>query len=281
MSFKSMLVFVDEAEDSSDRLDFACNLAAQHGAHLSVLAMTRQIAPYVAAGLDAGAAAIDVGLIEESRKTAQSMAEAAKKAMDARDQIGDVRWASLDIYGLHGTAALHGRHSDLVIIGQPVNEQNVGLREAAFEGALLSSGRPVMVVPSANEGTCATKHVVVAWDASREAARAVSDAASLVDSAEKVTVVVVDPRPDYEGFGQDPGADIAQVLARHCSNVKLDAIPSSGGSIAQALLRRTMDVNGNLLVMGGYGHSRLRESVFGGVTHEIIRQAQIPLLMSH
>jgi nucleotide-binding universal stress UspA family protein len=125
------------------------------------------------------------------------------------------------------------------------------------------------------------RHVVVAWDASSQSARTLSDAAPFLESAEETTVVVVDPEPGNQGFGVDPGADIAPVLARHCSNVILDRIPSSGASIAQALLTRTIDASGDLIVMGCYGHSSLRESLLGGVTRDMIEQTTIPILLSH
>jgi len=283
VSFKTMLVFMDESEDSSVRLDAACSLAELHGAHLSALAMSQQIATYLAAGIDGGAsaAAIDVGLMEEARSKAQSVATAAQKSIDARGLLGDARWVSHESFGLREAAGLHGRHADLVIVGQPLENLSLGLREAAFEGALFSSGRPVLVAPSNWQGPVKMRHVVVAWDASKEVARAVGDAAPIIEQAERVFVVIVDPEPGFDGLGEDPGADIAAVLARHCSNVELDRVPSSGGGVAQAVLNRTTDAAGDLIVMGGYGHSQFRESIFGGATREIIRQTTIPVLMSH
>ena len=85
----------------------------------------------------------------------------------------------------------------------------------------------------------------------------------------------------HAGFGEEPGADIALHLARHCPQVELDRIPSSGHSIAQAVLARTIAASGDLIIMGGYGHSMLRESFFGGVTREIIHQTSVPLLLAH
>jgi nucleotide-binding universal stress UspA family protein len=283
VSFKTMLVLLDESEDSSVRLDTACSMAEHHGAHMTALALSLHAASYMAAGIDGGAAAaaIDAGLMEESRKQAQSIATAGQKSIDARGVLGDARWASHERFGLREAVALQGRHSDLVIAGQPLENLSLGLREAALEGALFSSGRPVLVAPANWQGPVKMRRVVVAWDGSKEAARAIGDAAPIIERAEKVVVVVVDPEPDYQGLGEDPGADIATVLARHCSNVELDRVPSSGVSIAQAVLNRTTDAAGDLIVMGGYSHSPLRESVFGGATREIIRQTTIPLFMSH
>ena len=142
MSFKSMIVLLDNSEDSSAQLDVACSLAEDQGAHLNALALSLQIYPAVA-GLDAGAAAIDVGQIEEARQRAQSAAAAAKETIEARGLPGDVRWSSRELSGLRDVAAVQGRFAELTIAGQPVEGQYQSLREWALDGALLSSGRPV------------------------------------------------------------------------------------------------------------------------------------------
>lgn len=281
MSLKSIIVLLDNSSDSTSRLDIACSLAEQQGAHLNALSLSLQIYPYAAASLDAGAAAIDVGLIEEARLCAQSVAAAAKQALEARALPGDVRWSSRELSGLRDVAALQGRFAELTVAGQPVEGHYQSLREWALDGALLSSGRPVLLIPSNFQGPLNIRNVIVAWDASREASRALGDATPFIANAEKTTIVIVDPNPGQQEFGDEPGADIAPVLARYCDNVVVDRIPSSGASTAQALLARSIDASGDLIVMGGYGHSPLRESIFGGVSREMIRQTTIPLLLSH
>ena len=176
---------------------------------------------------------------------------------------------------------MHGRHADLTIAGQPALDHSLTVREAALEGALLSSGRPVLLIPTGRDQPINVRHVIVAWDTSKESARALGDAALFLDAAERVTVVVVDPMPGQESFGPNPGADIAPVIARHCNKVELDRMPSSGASIAEAILGRAVYGDGDLIVMGGYGHSLLRETVFGGVTRQMIHDTTVPLLLSH
>lgn len=281
VSPKTMLVLLDQSSDSSARLDVACAFAKLHGAHLNALAMVQQIAPYVPAGLDAGASVIDVGQIEESRRQAQDLAKAADQQIAAHGMLGEARWASHEAFGLRETAAMHGRHADLTIAGQPALDHSLTLRESALEGALLSSGRPVLLVPNGRKQPIELRHVIVAWDASKESARALSDAAPFLDAAERVTIVVVDPKPGQESVGPNPGADIAPVIARHCNKVELDRMPSSGASIAEVIVDRAVDGGGDLIVMGGYGHSLLRETVFGGVTRQMIHDTTVPLLLSH
>ena len=281
MSLKSMIVFLDDGESAPLRLNFACRLAKHHGAHLTALALSQQIFPFAAAGIDAGAASIDVGQMEEARQRAERVADDAKAAMQASGLPADARWCCRELSGIRDVAGIQGRFSELTIVGQPVKGHHMNLREWALEGALFHSGRPLLLVPDAIEAAENMRHIIVAWDASKEAARALGDAAPFIAGAEKVSIVIVDPKPDQQEFGDEPGADIAPILARHCSNVVVDRIPSSGGTIAEALLERSTDAAGSLIVMGGYGHSRLRETIFGGVTRDMIQQTTLPLLLSH
>jgi nucleotide-binding universal stress UspA family protein len=281
VSFKTILAFLDDSDDGPARLEAACKLAEIHGAHLDVLAMTQRIVPYVAAGIGAAAAELDLRQIEQARDDAKKLATKAAETLSRRGQLGDARWISQEVFGLREAAGIFGRQSDLVLAGQPLKDNNAYVREAVFEGALFSSGRPVLLLPANWKGTAEFKNIVVAWDASREAARALSDAAVFIEAAASLKIVIVDPKPGYQGFGEDPGNDIATVLARHCDDVELVRIPSSGKSISQALLTAANDSAADLIVMGGYGHSRLRESVFGGVTRDMLEVTTIPLLMSH
>ena len=281
MSYKTLLVLLDSSHDSITRLDSACNLAANFGAHLSALAMTQRVVPVVAAGIGAATAVMDVGQQEEARKEAQLLAVEADKHLAARSQLGDVRWSSQELFVLREVAAIHGRQSDLIIAGPPSDDRNTHIREAAFEGALFSSGRPVLLLPSNWQGTPNLENILVAWDASREAARALSDAAPLIEKAKSITVAVVDPEPGHQGFGDNPGNDIATVLSRHCNKVELDTIPNGGSGVAQALQTKAADIAADLIVMGGYGHSRLRDSLFGGVTRDMVQSSRVPVLISH
>ncbi|MGH6943153.1 MAG: universal stress protein, partial [Geminicoccaceae bacterium] len=122
---------------------------------------------------------------------------------------------------------------------------------------------------------------VVAWDASRAAARAVSDALPLLERAKSVTVVSVNPRPNLFGHGEVPGADIALHLARHGLKVEVHRLEARDIDTANAILSYVADAGCDLLVMGGYGHSRLRELVLGGVTRTMLGEMTVPVLMAH
>ena len=123
--------------------------------------------------------------------------------------------------------------------------------------------------------------IVVAWDGSLEASRAVAAAMPLIEAAREVRVALVAPRVRGSEHGQEPGADLGAVLSRHNGNVSVDRLPSLDRSVARALLGHASDTEADLLVLGAYGHSRLTEAIFGGVTHDMLREAPLPLVMAH
>jgi nucleotide-binding universal stress UspA family protein len=164
-----------------------------------------------------------------------------------------------------------------VLAAQP--EPGDLLATALAGDLVLSVGRPVLFVPYAGRFPATGKRVLVAWNASREAARAVSDALPLLARAESFEVVAFEPRPG--DHGEVPGADIALYLARH--GVKATAARQSAPEIdiGAQILSRAADTGADLIVMGGYGHSRLRELVLGGVTRSMLEAMTVPVLMSH
>lgn len=138
-----------------------------------------------------------------------------------------------------------------------------------------------MIAPPGWKGQGVGKRVVVAWDASREATRALSEAQSILDKAEQITVVTVDAKPKMFGHGDQPGANIAAHLSRRGLPADVRNVDSMGRSASLAILEEATSLNADLVVMGGYAHSRLRELVFGGATRELLRTATVPLLMAH
>jgi nucleotide-binding universal stress UspA family protein len=125
------------------------------------------------------------------------------------------------------------------------------------------------------------KTVMVCWDAGREATRALSDAMPFIAEAGRVVIVTADAKARFEGHGEMPGADIALHLARHGVNVEVRNADTLSRRTAQALLDEARAVDADLIVMGGYGHSRMTQFMFGGVTREMLSESPIPLLMSH
>ena len=158
---------------------------------------------------------------------------------------------------------------------------NVDTQQIFLQAALFGAGRPVLVVPPDREAGPLGRQVLIAWDAGREAARAVSDALPMMENAELVGVVTIDAAPSVSRHGDLPGGNISTHLARHGLEVELRNVASADRPEAQVLLDEAMNVSADLIVMGAYGHSRLQEMVFGGMTREILVSAKVPVLLSH
>ncbi len=172
------------------------------------------------------------------------------------------------------------RYADLTLVGPDVLSQDT-LREQALDGALFSSGKPVLLVPRGAKPTLKPRTVVVAWDSSLEASNAVARSLDLLRGADAVRLALIDPLQGENRQGAEPGADAATYLARHGVKVSVDRLPSGGQPVAAVLRQHLVDSAADLLVMGAYGHSRLRERMFGGVTRSMIEDPPLAVLMAH
>lgn len=150
-----------------------------------------------------------------------------------------------------------------------------------IEAAFMDGGRPAPVIPQAGAPVMPPRRVLIGWDGSREASRAVHDALPLLVHATRVTVVVVDPHHHAARLGEQPGADLAAHLARHGVRVVVEQAMSGGRAVGEAILALASETGADLLVTGGYGHSRLREMVLGGVTRRLLEHMTCPVLMAH
>jgi nucleotide-binding universal stress UspA family protein len=273
MSYKTILVHLDDHPRRAERLHLAFDLAGLFEAHLVALFAldAARIPSYALA--EAGPV---VREIEARRRgEAASAAEAEfRRAEGAGAGKAEWRVSAQDAFA---AVRLSARYADLVVLGQPEPEQIAA--RAFAEEVLLSAGRPVLFVPYTGRFRDIGKRVLVAWNASREAARAVSDALPILAQAQSVEVVAFDP--DGADHGEVAGADIALFLARH--GVKAVAARQSAPDIdvGSQILSRVADSNADLLVMGGYGHSRLRELALGGATRTVLDSMTLPVLMAH
>ncbi|MEZ5995534.1 MAG: universal stress protein [Hyphomonadaceae bacterium] len=281
MSWKDILVIVSEAEADEPAIALGEALVAgNEGCHLAAAFLTPlpdeplAYEPTVVAGVWA-----------ELLGRARQEAEAERKKVEARLKQDahscELRGAEALSRDLGRVAAVHARYADVAILTRPVDGPGVELREEIVEGVLFHSGRPALIAPPGWKGTSVGKRVVVAWDASREATRALSEAQSMLERAEKITVLTVDAKPKMFGHGDQPGANIAAHLSRRGLPAEVRNIDSMGRSASAAILEEAKALNADLVVMGGYAHSRLRELVFGGATRELLRTADVPLLMAH
>lgn len=280
MALKDILVQLDPSTASERRLEVACQLARRHNAHLRGLCVV-DLAD-IGAQLyvdDFGAARVVEQLRTQARTAAAGVEEHFRERMRtesfAHDWTFDER-AALDV------VTDYARLVDLSILGQsdPANP-GVTSGTAIIEHVLFSSGRPVLMVPYAGTfGPIGTK-VLIGWAPSREAARAVNDALPLIAADAAVTVLAVIPREDATDRQGLPTAPITVHLARHGLKVQGRTVVAGDFSAGDVLLNTAADESADLLVVGAYGHSRVRELVMGGVTRTLLEQATLPVLMAH
>jgi nucleotide-binding universal stress UspA family protein len=280
MSWKDVLAIVAEAELDEPAIALAEAVAAQFNAHLSAAFLTPlpdeplAYEPTVVAGVWA-----------ELLGRARSQAEAERKLIEERLKASirpcELRTAEALSRDLGRVAAVHARYADVAVLARPQEGAGSELREEIIEGVLFHAGRPVLVAPPGWKGKAVGKRIVVAWDASREATRALSEAQPLTDGAEQVTVLTVDAKPKMFGHGEQPGANIAAHLTRRGQQAEVRNVDGLGRAPALAILEEANKLGADLVVMGAYAHSRLRELVFGGATRDLLRASNLPLLMAH
>ncbi|MGH8722996.1 MAG: universal stress protein, partial [Burkholderiales bacterium] len=278
--YKSILVHVDRSKACRARIDAAIALALQHEAHLTGLYLIVEPtgANFVRGYLPPEILSAATAQAEERAKSKlaefSAAAERNQLTFDTRIDRGfDVDLAEI--------FTLHARYADLAVVGQNDPDEPSPSSGRLPEQVVLACGRPVLLIPYIGAGKTLGQRVVVGWDASREAARAVRDALPILTQASSVNLVSVNPRPADFGHGEVPGADVALYLARHGVKVEVQRIATRDLDVGNALLSHVAGEAADLLVMGGYGHSRLREIMLGGATRTILHDMTVPVLMAH
>lgn len=281
MSYKTILAHVSDPAAAARQIPVAIALARQFDAHLIGAAATG-LSEEVYFPDSVGAS---VPILQQTMHALVNQAEAQLTAFIVQARQGGV--ASVEPRLLHDEAgagiSLLARHCDLVVIGQmdPVAFAPF-LRPDFPQHVVIESGRPVLIVPYAGHFEHVGKRIVLAWDGSREAARAATAGIALMQQAQLVQVVVFDRAGAVSNHGEEPGADMALYLARHGIRVEVKYQEVPGGiDIGNALLSHAADFDADLIIMGGYGHPRFREILLGGVTQTILASMTIPVLMSH
>lgn len=261
---------------TDDDVTMAISVCETVGGYLSILVLGSMPSPPVTAY---GAAFTEIWVAEREEDIVRlsARAEVIRKIIRTAGVSGEVATEYCEIAQIGRIIGEYARYADLTIIG-PQLLKHTDLKERCLNGALFESGRPVLIVPDGVAPTLHPKRVVIAWDGGVEAARALREALPILQGTKSVDVVMVDPLIDDGDARYEPGADIAAYLSRHGINVTLHQVPSGGRSVAEALDQHTRDLGAELLVMGAYGHSRLRERIFGGTTKSMICQPSIPIL---
>ena len=283
MSYKTILVHVDQSRHVDPLIRAAASIAIAEDAHLIGVAMTgisRFAYKSGTAGMQDPSLEIHLQLLHERAHGALAQFETIARQMGV---------ASLETRLLEddasGAISVQARYCDLLVLGQTdPQDPSPSVMPDFPEYVLMNCGRPVLVVPhsgfSTPEVPLALGTILVAWDASMEATHAVTSAIPLLKRAGHVDLVVFNPDPESGAHGAQPGADIALYLARHGIQVEARQ-QTTDADIGTALLALAADLSSDLIVMGGYGHSRLREIVLGGTTRTVLEAMAVPVLMSH
>jgi nucleotide-binding universal stress UspA family protein len=257
---------------------FAASIAAKLEAHLTGIAFRCE--PVIPVMVDMYG--IPPAIIESQRAEIEEAAKAAvarfEEAASRAAIPGEARIVDAPVDAAPGMFASIARRFDISVLAQP-QPHEPALARLFVEAALFESGRPVLVVPYIQTAGLKLERVLVGWDGSRSAARAIGDAMPLLARAKATEIVMVAGEPAKSD--ELPGAEIAHHLARHGVKVEVERIPATDIDIASTILSHAADVSADFLVMGGYGHSRMREFMLGGATRGILGSMTIPTLMSH
>jgi len=283
MALKDILVHLDTDPRTAARLGIAADLAIRHGASLTGLYVVDvpNTDYFYGAGLPMAGLGpdqlVDI-MISEARAAAVPVEENFKQVLNLNNLPGEWRLVEGQTAPILSADA---RYADLLIVGQPDDPRRQDQRgRLAVETALMTSGRPVLTIPYAGEFSNLTDHVLIAWNGSREATRAVHDALPLLRTAGAVTILAVNPSmPDADD--ETPRTDLAVHLARHDIEAQTNRTVADEISDGEALLSYASDISATMIVAGGYGHSRAREMIFGGVTRTLMTEMTVPIFFSH
>jgi nucleotide-binding universal stress UspA family protein len=282
MNYKDILVVTDDTPRCEEQVNVALKLAARHDAHVIGLMVQQpaHLPQYAPVGIPG---ALRDELLERQRQIAEEVRGRVREKFERLANAAGVpnEWHTADGDPVKAVS-LFSRHADLAVIGQGSREHaGHGTARDLAEHVVLASGRPVLVVPRVGTYPSVGHRVLVAWDAGREAARAVADTLPLLKGAEHVVTLSANPDTGDKQHGELPGADIARHLARHGVRVDAQRVSSRDVPIADLLLNRILDERIDLLVMGAYGHARVREIWLGGVTRRLMESMTVPVFVSH
>lgn len=288
MTYKTVLLHIDDSAWRAARIDAAASIAQACGGHLTGVALTgvSRLLYQNQPDLDADPnLSLHLNFLRERATRALDGFEAQVRAAG----VASFEQRVLDDEAAGGISLL-ARYADLVVISQyNAKDKSPSVMRDFPAYVLLHSGRPVLIVPYAPPlpllaPPAAARNVLISWNASKEASRAVSAALPLLQRAGQVHVAIFDAQVHAAEHGEQPGAELTHYLARHGVEARLHLLDGGGvrrGDIGEALLSQAADLSADLLVMGAYGHSRLRETILGGVTRTILQSMTIPVLMAH
>ena len=275
MSFKTILSVIGNGEQEAD-VAKAIELALQLDAHLSVIVMDLAVTPTLS-DYPVDTAWLDQRV--EDMKALKVAADQAKASIEVANIPFDIDHVYIERAFAADIVYRRALYADLVVVGEKTRHVSP-LLAAIVDGAVFEAQRPLLLLSAGDKPAARVRKVLLAWNSKPEAGRAAREALDLLRHAQEVHVAIVDPDGSYLASGGEPGADIAAYLARHGVTVVVDQLPSGGRPVEEILKSHALEVGADLIVMGAYGHSRLRERVFGGVTQAILEECEVPVLIA-
>lgn len=279
MTLKTLLTVATNPDRAARLFDAAAALALPNKAHLDALALGIDPTQMAYAYLGSGEVLLQITQ-DRARDTARKIAAALDAATGHHP--ADLRWEIETALALQGgitdVVAQRARFADLVILGRPYGPDRLAEDETVTEAALFAAGTPVLTLPDTPAPAIGNR-VVIAWNQTNEAMRAVRAALPFLQKAGQVSVTMVDP-PRHDVEGADPGGALCQMLSRHGVTAEISILARSLPRVSDVIARHVHDIGADLLVMGAYGHSRLREALIGGVTRRMLEAADVPVLMA-
>jgi len=276
MSYKTILVHIDSGKHTEKRLAVAINLTKKYDAYLVGLYVFSAYIPpgYIMAQMGAEIEAAQNKIAVES----MSRAEEVFRKQTSAAGLHDIEWQTSYTEPVHAMS-LCAQYADLVVIGQSDSKDDSGVDMDFPERLVLTAGRPVLILPNAGDFPTIGKRIIVAWNGSQEAMRAISNATPFLSSADKVYVMVVNSETSMKDIIQSE--NMVHYLERLGIQAEVKDLHGIEIDVGEELLSSASDLSADLIVMGCYGHSRLREWVLGGATRTILESMTVPVLMSH
>lgn len=279
MDFKNLLVHLDHSNGCRNRLQTTFGLAQKYAAHITGLFV---VADYIVPSYIEAQVSVDV-MVEVTEKAIAH----AQARLEEYQKLAEEAGVSMDAYVLEGQLIPilreHSKYADLLVLGQDdpddIDNASYGLADALlFEG-----GCACLVVPHSGKLAPPGDRVLLTWNASRESARALRDSMPFLSGADTVVMLSSEPDDDFSGLARGhPHADeLRRFLESHGIAAISSGISDPDISVTDAIIGQAADMNADLIVMGGYGHARLREIILGGVTRDLLRQTTVPLLLAH
>lgn len=278
MGYKTILTVITQPGQTA-QLDAAVALARREDAHLDVfcLGVDHTQTGYYYAGASAY-------VFQEAIDRAMASAEALETEVRGHLGAQDIRWSAesavAQMGGVGALIAQRARFADLVVLAQPYGEGAAPDAEAVVEAALFDGNCPVLILPHGQSDVAGIgRRVIIAWNQSDEALTAIRRARPILKSADLVEITVVDPSP-HSPEGSDPGGALCQMLTRHGIKAEVVVLAKTLPTVSEVLNRRAAETGADLIVMGAYSHSRLREAIMGGATRHMLERAKVPVLMA-